>query len=158
MAGNRIAAAIENPLQPNLQATLVPLPPGHAGVQTSASKLTAVHFAGTSEERTYDSKAPVDAPDPHEQSVVTKQGPLALKPPPGQRQTSSAPMDQRLIQQTLRMDFLQVKSAGEAIRKWSQTMQYLREVEKTLVIHHSTDPKLHILPHQPIPTAALAAS
>ena len=159
MAGNRIAAAIETSPQPNPQATSVPPPPGHAGVKTLAPKLQAVHFAGTLEARTYDSKAPADATDTQAQPVDTKLGPPALKLPPDHRKaSSSAPMDQRHIHQTLRMDFLQANSAGEALRKWGQTMQYLREVETTLIIHHSTDPKLHILPHQLIPTAALAAS
>ena len=55
--------------------------------------------------------------------------------------------------QTLRMEFLRVTTEGEAFRKWSQVMAFIREIDPSLIIHHVTDPTKHVIEHTPIPQA-----
>ena len=55
--------------------------------------------------------------------------------------------------QTLRMEFLRVTTEGEAFRKWSQVMAFIREIDPSLIIQHVQDPTKNVIAQSPIPQA-----
>ena len=139
-------------------------PPDRAvtGVVTPASHKEGVNFSTTIEQRIYEKHDPAAATQKKETEIATLQGePKQDKtgtkiPVPRSKPSTGLNHGQKTKKQTLRLEFIRVSTVGEAFKKWSQVMKYIRDIDPSMIIHHQQDQSLHTLPHQTVPEASAA--
>ena len=72
-----------------------------------------------------------------------------VKPPTTKEDNSL--LGKRAKTQTIRVEYINVNTIGEALKKWTQVMTLLRETDRSLTIHTVQDQHNSILPQHPIP-------